>query len=436
MKTFMYNWSKEKEYNQTPSDLYRKKFTYIDTRMRHAWRKNTEYKRGDVVFDYIETKKFFILFFDGTSSNVDTIYDDELEWTEYNAMTEKLVTNFTEILLQSDISKYREDDKYYDIYNVPTNIKIEQLAYDYYDNVDYWDIILVLNNMTNYLKLPQSNDIIITNTLKKLKKWGSYFDYTEEDFEYLDSYLSTHIWGINKDIRTTFIDENAEGVYYLNKGDLIQVNSYHTRQNVLFHYKNLQPIQTELTFNNVFPLTLGDVISLKIRDTNIIHNVTSDVDTQNLNTNFNSLLPHFDSILIATNIFGLSHTVDSTPGSEKITFINDTRKIQSYSINDTSTRNDVLNIKVKKDMTIQEAVDAGYLVEVDDNFIPIDYTDTETLHHYDTLLKMYNKYFEEMNTENNKYQFIKILKPEFINEFRQDYLEKRNKVKNISTEDI
>ena len=436
MKTFMYDWTKEKEYKQTPSDLYRKKFTYIDINMRHAWRKNTEYKRGDVVFDYIETKNFFILFFEGTSSNADTIYEDELEWVEYNAMTESTLTNFTEILLQGDISKYREDDKYYDIYNVPTNIKIEQLAYDYYDNVNYWDIILVLNNMSTYLKLPQSNDIIINNTLTKLKKWGSYFDYTEEDFDYLDSYLSDDVWGVNKDIRTSFLDENSEGVFYLNKGDLIKINSYHSKKDVLFYYKNLQPIQTELSFNPVFPLAIGDVASFKLRDTIIIHNVTSDPDSQNLNSGFTSLLPHLDSVLISTNIYGVTHTTDLTPGSEKIIFTNDVTKIQNYNLQDLSSRNDILNINIKKDMTIQQAVDAGYLIEVNDTFIPIDYEDTETKEHLNSLLYMYNKYFEEMNTKNNEYQFIKILKTEYINEFRRDYLTKRNTIKNISLEDI
>jgi hypothetical protein len=438
MKTFMYDWTKDKEYNQTPDKLYRKKYTYVDINMRHQWKKNTEYKRGDVVFDYIETKKFFILFFDGVSSNVDTIYDDDLQWDEYNAMLDSTMTNHAEILLQGDIEKYKTDNKYYDIYNVPTNIKIEQLAYDYYSDVNYWDVILVLNNMSTYLQLPQSNDIIIDNTLKKLTKWGNMFGYDEEAFEYLNSHLSTGKWGINKKIRTTFTDENQTGAYYLQKGDLIQVNNYKGHKDVLFYYTKQMPIKTVVTFNSVFPLNNNDVISLNIKDINIKHEATGG-DTNFLNTSSISMLPHFNSMLTAADIYGLNYTISSIVGAENITFTNDVNKLLNYTVKLNtidSNRTDVVNIDIYKDITIEEAVDDGYLVKVDNTFIEIDYSDEELVEYYNLLLKMYNKYFDEMNEKNNKYQFIKILKPEYINEFKQDYLSKRNIVKNIPIEDI
>ena len=436
MKMFMYDWTKDKKYNQTPTDLYRKKYTYVNVNMRHQWKKNTEYRRGDVVFDHMNSKKFFILFFDGTSSNVDTIYDDDLEWDVYNAMLDNTMTNHTEILLQGDIEKYKNDDKYYDIYNVPTNIKIEQIAYDYYNDVNYWDVILVLNNMSTYLKLPQSNDIIIDNTIEKLKKWGKLFDYVEEDFLYLESHLSTGKWGIDKEIRTTFIDENSVGAYYLNKGDLIKVNNYKGFSNVLFYYYKTQPKVTTITFNNVFPLSTGDVTSILAKDINIKHEASGG-STNDLNSSNISLLPHYISMLTNADIYGINFTSSSIVGAENIVFTNDTSKILDYTIRLNtvdSTRDDVLNIEVKKDITIEEAVDAGYLVEVDNTFIEIDYNDEDLLRKYNLLLEMYNKYFKEMNEKNNKHQFLKILKPEYLNEFRDAYLAKRNIVKNVEPE--
>jgi hypothetical protein len=144
-------------------------------------------------------------------------------------------------------------------------------------------------------------------------------------------------------------------------------------------------------------------------------------------------------MLIAADIYGLNYTISSIVGAENITFTNDVNKLLNYTVKLNtidSNRTDVVNIDIFKDITIEEAVDDGYLVKVDNTFIEIDYSDEELVEYYNLLLKMYNKYFDEMNEKNNKYQFIKILKPEYINEFKQDYLSKRNIVKNIPIEDI
>ena len=467
MKTFMLDFTKEREYSQTPTDLYRKRFTYIDINMRHAWKKNTFYRRGDVVFDYIETKKFFILYFEGTSSAVDTIYEDELDWIEYNAMITKPMTNFNEILLQDDIEKYRTDDKYYDIYNVPTNIKIEQIAYEQYNDVNFWDTILVLNNMKTYLELPRSNDIIISKTLEKLKKWGTYFGYSDEDFLYLENYLDNikidrstdetkGTWGRYKEIRTSFQNQNSSGAYYLTKGDLVQVRDFHGRKNVLFHYKKQQPktiictfpqMDTETPSNPIYPMEINDVVSLDINNVTLTHNVSGIApnDSQFLQGTYPfSLLSHLDSMLTAADIYGINFSVDYTVNNESITFQNDPSILSDYNvlINPISFRqvpstglqgksSDVININTRTDITIQECVDLGYFEEVEDTFILIDYNDEEELARYNLLLEMYNKYFDEMNELNNKFQFLKVLKPEYLNEFKEAFQKKRKIVKGI-----
>lgn len=466
MKTFMYDFAKDKEYKQTPSDEYIQKFMYVDINMRHQWKKDTLYRRGDIVYDYIETKNFFILYYEGTSSTVDSIYDDELEWYEYNAMTTKTMTNFNEILLQSDIKKYSTDDKYYDIYNVPTNIKIEQIAYEYYEDINYWDVILVLNNMKTYLDLPKSNDIVISRTLEKLKKWGDLFGYTDIDFEYLDNYLNNIVldkgtekgtWGIYKDIRTSFENESSTGGYYLNKGDLIKVRDYEGRKDVLFYYKNQSPKEIVMTFgstdsesppNPIFPLEINDKLSISVKDIDLLHTVSAG-DSQYLNNSVFSLLPHFDTALINADIYGITHITDYTPGSESITFKNNPDLLDDYNvyINQASSLRqipgsggipgkpeDVIKINTITDNTIQEMVQNNYLVEVDDNFVLIDYDDKETLEKYELLLSMYRKYLNEMEEENNKHQFLKVLKPEYLNEFKEAFQSKRKKILNLDDE--
>ena len=422
MKTFMYNWNK-KQYSTTPSDEYIKKYTYVDVNFRHAWKPNTEYRRGDVVFDYLESKKFFIIFFGGVSSNTDSIYDDELKWDEYIPLIEHKITNFNEILLHGDITKYQEDNKYYDVYNVPTNIKIEQLAYDYYNNVDYWDILLVLNGMSTYLKLPQSNDIIIDKTIDKLTKWGNLFGYNKIDFLYLDSYLSTKTWGRDLEIRTTFLDSVSQGAYYIKKGEIVQVKDYDGRDNVLFYCQKQIPEIKIITFNPVFPLNDLDRTGFQLNGVSMIHDAFNVIpSTLDLKTDGNSLMQDYESKLIQANLLGLIYNVDYT--LENITLTNNPDELNSINLSHdtaTSTRNDVLNINDDDSLTVQEAIDAGYFVEVDSTYVLLDYDDEELMQKYYLLYDMYLKYFDEMNDENNKFQFLKVLKSEYINEFRLAY---------------
>ena len=48
---------------------------------------------------------------------------------------------------------------------------IEQIAYNIYENTDYWDILLALNGMTSMNQLPVNNDIVIIRADKKLQAW-------------------------------------------------------------------------------------------------------------------------------------------------------------------------------------------------------------------------------------------------------------------------
>lgn len=416
MKTYVYDWSKTKEYNTTPSEEYIKTYFYIDKDFKGVWKKNTFYKKGSVVYDAVESYNFFILKFDGESSNVDTIYDDELIWEKYVPIMSNYVTRFTEILLSGDISKYREDETYYDIYQVPSNIKIEQIAYDYYGDVNKWDVILVLNNIPTYTRLPLGNDIVIDKVYEKLRKWAKLFKYNEDDITVLNNYLRTSVWGKEIEVTNVFNSINSTGVYYLQEGTMIEVRDY-TVKPIKYYVQKKIPREVKIEFGSC--VTVGDDIILNINNTRISYTVQLGDDAESIATSINSLI-------IAAQIYGVKSFF--TSGNGYITV-----KANETVTTELSIFEDVLagsvgctNFTEVDDITIKEALDDGYIVEVNENFIEI--TDKEEIKRLEILYDMYKKYVDEINEENNKFKFLKILKPKYLNEFKEDFLALRNKL--------
>lgn len=416
MKTYIYDWSKTKEYNTTPSEEYIKTYFYIDKDFKGVWKKNTIYKKGSVVYDAVESYNFFILKFNGESSNVNTIYDDELIWEKYVPIMSNYVTRFTEILLSGDISKYREDETYYDIYQVPSNIKIEQIAYDYYGDVNKWDVILVLNNIPTYTRLPLGNDIVIDKVYEKLRKWAKLFKYNEDDITVLNNYLRTSVWGKEIEVTNIFNSINSTGVYYLQEGTIIEIHDY-TVEPIKYYVQKKIPREVKIEFGAC--VTVGDNIILNINNTRISYTVQLGDDAESIATNINSLI-------IAAQIYGVKSFFAS--GNGYITVKADETVTTELSIFEDVLAGSVgcTNFTEVDDITIKEALDDKYIVEINENFIEI--TAEEDIKRLEILYDMYKKYVDEINEENDKFKFLKILKPKYLNEFKEDFLSLRNKL--------
>lgn len=60
---------------------------------------------------------------------------------------------------------------FYIFRKIDNNDKLERITFDYYENTDYWDIILMINGMDPLVSMPMEDDVI----LKEADDFINYF---------------------------------------------------------------------------------------------------------------------------------------------------------------------------------------------------------------------------------------------------------------------
>ena len=97
------------------------------------------------------------------------------------------IENFTERKFISSTLRSKLD--YYTYIEVEDNKKIEYISFDLYGTSQYWDVILVLNNMTDPLDLPKNINFIIEKAKKITDSYVAYYKISdnstyEERYQY------------------------------------------------------------------------------------------------------------------------------------------------------------------------------------------------------------------------------------------------------------
>lgn len=92
--------------------------------------------------------------------------------------------NFTQNL---ELPEEAQDDRFYITVNLKDNTKIEYLSYFYYNTVDYWDLLLLINGMTDIMQLPRDIGYVIEKRDEMLAEHLSYFkiEDNEENADYI-----------------------------------------------------------------------------------------------------------------------------------------------------------------------------------------------------------------------------------------------------------
>ena len=82
-----------------------------------------------------------------------------------------IVENITTLGILPDIPlKYFTED-YYRLKKIEDDRLLESLSWDIYDNTNYWDILMVLNNMSSMSELPVNYDIVLLRAERELEGW-------------------------------------------------------------------------------------------------------------------------------------------------------------------------------------------------------------------------------------------------------------------------
>jgi len=81
------------------------------------------------------------------------------------------IKNTTDLNLLPRIPDIFKGNDYIKELLIEDNTLIEQISYRLYDTTDYWDLLFVLNNMTNLNQLPKEEDIILRRADNIYKKW-------------------------------------------------------------------------------------------------------------------------------------------------------------------------------------------------------------------------------------------------------------------------
>lgn len=83
----------------------------------------------------------------------------------------KNIRNITDLVLLPDIPKKYFGENYEKLYRVENDRLIESIAFELYENTDYWDILMALNKITNSSQLPVNYDTILIRTRAELSEW-------------------------------------------------------------------------------------------------------------------------------------------------------------------------------------------------------------------------------------------------------------------------
>jgi hypothetical protein len=81
------------------------------------------------------------------------------------------VRNITEINILPDIPEKFYSNNYTLVYEVRDNQLIENIAFELYENTDYWDLLMKFNGIRNVAELPVNYDTILLRVRKSLSIW-------------------------------------------------------------------------------------------------------------------------------------------------------------------------------------------------------------------------------------------------------------------------
>lgn len=82
-----------------------------------------------------------------------------------------IVENITTLGILPDIpAKYFTED-YYMLKKIEDDRLLEALSWEFYENTNYWDILMILNGMTNMNQLPVNYDIVLIRAEIELDGW-------------------------------------------------------------------------------------------------------------------------------------------------------------------------------------------------------------------------------------------------------------------------
>ena len=81
------------------------------------------------------------------------------------------VRKITEINILPDIPERFYSNNYALVYEVRDNQLIENIAFELYENTDYWDLLMKFNGIRNVAELPVNYDTILLRARKSLAIW-------------------------------------------------------------------------------------------------------------------------------------------------------------------------------------------------------------------------------------------------------------------------
>lgn len=132
-----------------------------------------------------------------------------------------IVRNTTVLNLLPDIPAKFFTDDYILLKKIEDDKLIEALSYELYNNTDYWDILLVLNGMTNMNQMPVNYDTILVRVGYKIEKWadrGKLMYSQLTDLQIKTKYDEMLLEEIN-------LNETYRNIKYISKNDLSELLS-------------------------------------------------------------------------------------------------------------------------------------------------------------------------------------------------------------------
>jgi len=81
------------------------------------------------------------------------------------------VYNISELNLLPDIPDKYFTTEYILYYKVQDDALLEGISFELYKDTNYWDMLMILNDMRSMNELPVNYDIVITRAEKKLAEW-------------------------------------------------------------------------------------------------------------------------------------------------------------------------------------------------------------------------------------------------------------------------
>lgn len=91
------------------------------------------------------------------------------------------VLDYTDLIDFSHIFKEYEPEAF--LYEVSNDERIEVISYNLYESSNYWDFLLLFNNIKNWRELPRNNDKLIILLDHYYNEWNAIFGKYKTDEE-------------------------------------------------------------------------------------------------------------------------------------------------------------------------------------------------------------------------------------------------------------